>query len=326
MTALPTSRARSKVSNEWPTRMMDNRRKISTHTATVPGHKWIRDTCPHSSRHVCINAYQQDCTSEHEIRLPGGRSSEETVADIEQTDVNKNNIHNYPDEPTYVKVVPKHNNTLREKYQRFNDHLSYNVPEAVTAMQKLKELQMKRDISERYYSHEIKRLIGEYYLGPKLASASFRSNGRLQNSTYQMDDRLKKNLEPCGTMTTITRLDCGCIQETTRPIFTTARGRVQRKNCSQSQDEMFLKLTSTNPQEHLFSSLEQRKDKYGSKMKKRFSLDPRMCPKITPVGDQEFETENEKRNDTEEPEISERISRPTSPRRKFSDTTSATSI
>lgn len=133
-----------------------------------------------------------------------------------------------------------------------------------------------------------------------------------------------QNLEPCGTMTTITRLDCGCIQETTRPIFTTARGRVQRRKCNLSQDEKLLKLTSLNPQEHLFSSLEQPKDTYREKMKKRFSLDSRMCPKISPAGDQEFETENEKKNKEPEQKISEHISRTTSPQRKFSDT-SATS-
>ncbi|XP_017787750.1 PREDICTED: uncharacterized protein LOC108570400 [Habropoda laboriosa] len=315
---------------------MDNRRKVSTHAAAAAaasGNNWT--TYPNSSRHVHANGFREECANERrEVRLPGGRSSEESVVEIDETDVNKNNvrlnsIRSYPDESVYVKVVPKHNNAaLREKYQRFNGHPSYNVPEAVTAMrrlEKLKELQMKRDMTERYYTQEIKRLIGEYYFGPKVASPSFRPNGRLQTSSFQPEDRVKKNLEPCGTMTTITRLDCGCIQETTRPIFTTAKGRVQRRNCSQSQDEIFLKLASTIPQEHLLSSLEQRKDKYRAKMKKRLSLDPRMCPKIPPAGDQGFETENEKRNDTEEREISEPISRPTSPCRKFSDT-SATSV
>ena len=132
---------------------------------------------------------------------------------------------------------------------------------------------------------------------------------------------LIQNLEPCGTMTTITRLDCGCIQETTRPIFTTARGRVLRKNCNLSQDEKLLKLTSLNPQEHLFSSLEQPKDRYRAKMKKRLSMDPRTYSKIHPAGDQEFEMENEKKNEEPETEITEHDSRTLSPQRKFSDTT-----
>lgn len=70
------------------------------------------------------------------------------------------------------------------------------MPEALSAMQKLqklKELQMKRDISERYYTQEIKRLIGEYYFGPKIASPSVRSAGRLQSSSFHPSsaDRLK---------------------------------------------------------------------------------------------------------------------------------------
>lgn len=136
--------------------------------------------------------------------------------------------------------------------------------------------------------------------------------------------RFFQNLEPCGTMTTITRLNCGCIQETTRPIFTTARGRVQRRNCSQSQDNVF-RFAPSNLQEHLFSSLESQKERQRSKSRKRPPLDPRICHKITPSGDQDFETENEKRNEEQESEIPSRISRNTAPYQKCSDT-SATSI
>ncbi|XP_068971789.1 uncharacterized protein [Bombus flavifrons] len=301
---------------------MDDHRETSSH-------REIHHNLP---RYSTSNAYQEAYNSEHDIRLPEERSSVESVSEIEEPGVNKNNIYNpYPNEPVYGKVLPKSNHaTLRERYQRFNDYSELNTPEAVTAMQKLqrlKELQMKRDISERYYSQEIKRLIGEYYFGPRVASPSSKfTAGTLQSSSFHPSSggRLKNNLEPCGTMTTITRLDCGCIQETTRPIFTTARGRVQRRKCNLSQDEKLLKLTSLNPQEHLFSSLEQPKDTYRAKMKKRFSLDSRMCPKISPAGDQEFETENEKKNKEPEQKISKRISRTTSPQRKFSDT-SATS-
>lgn len=70
------------------------------------------------------------------------------------------------------------------------------MPDAVVALQKLrklKELQMKRDFSERYYSQEIKRLIGEYYFGPKGINPTIRPNGRLQSSSFQPNgDRLKK--------------------------------------------------------------------------------------------------------------------------------------
>ncbi|XP_076760073.1 uncharacterized protein LOC143428815 [Xylocopa sonorina] len=309
---------------------MDNHRKILSQAATVTGKNWAREMCPDSPRYSNLDAYHHDCASEHEIRYPEGRTSQETVVEIEEADVNKNNSYNYPDEPVYPEVFPSHNSaTQRDKYPRFNDYSEHGMTEAVTALQKLqrlKELQMKRDLTERYYSQEIKRLIGEYYFGPRFASPSFRSNGGLQSSSFQQSsgDRLRnasKNLEPCGTMTTITRLDCGCIEKTTRPIFTTARGRVQRKNCNQSQKEMFLKLTPSNPQEHLFSSLEEPQDRYRGKMKKRHPLGPRVCGKVPPVEDQEFEVENGKKNDEPKQEVTEHTSRPASPHRKFSDTT-----
>ncbi|XP_017890777.1 uncharacterized protein LOC108631401 [Ceratina calcarata] len=304
---------------------MDNRRKASSPTATAVGNSWSRDVYSKPSRYSNSSAYHQECVSEHDIKYPGERTSQETLAEIE-TDINKNNLRNHPD--VYAKVCPKHNTVpVRDKYQRFNAYSEYSVPDALTAMQKLqklKELQMKRDLSERYYSQEIKRLIGEYYFGSRLASPSFRSE-RLQSpsSHPSSGDRLRNYLESCGTMTTITRLDCGCVQETTRPIFTTARGRVQRRNCNnQSHNETVLKLTPSNPQEHLFSSLEQSKDRYRMKTKKRLSPDPRMCPKIPPGGDHGFETENEKKNQEEpEQEISARLSRSPTPHRKFSDTT-----
>lgn len=80
-------------------------------------------------------------------------------------------------------------------------------------------------------------------------------------------------------------------------------------------------MISLNPQEHLFPSLEQAKDRYRMKSKKR--LNPRSHPKIPPAGDQEFEVENEKKVEEPESEIIEHVSR-VSPQRKFSDT-SATS-
>ncbi|XP_012135082.2 uncharacterized protein LOC100883464 [Megachile rotundata] len=330
MATISPGRIHGKVSDEWPSRPVDNRRKTLNHTTTVSGNNWTKET---PNRYAKLNDYQQDCAVERDDKFPGERSSEETV--VEEGAV-RNTLHNYPDETIYVNVVPKHNNAaLREKLQPYNDHPEFNMPEAVLAMQrlqKLKELQMKRDITERYYSQEIKRLIGEYYLGAK-ATSPMRPPDKLQSSSFQpySENRFKnvskvlqkRNLEPCGTMTTITRLNCGCVQETTRPIFTTPRGRVQRKNCSQSQKEVLLKLTSSNPQERFFSSLEEsHKDRCQVKSKKRIPIDPRMYMK---GGDQEFEAEHAKRNEPQESETIGRVSRTVSPHRKFSDT-SATSI
>lgn len=52
---------------------------------------------------------------------------------------------------------------------------------------------MKRDISERYYSQEIKRLIGEYYFGPKIATPTWRPATRLRSPSFQQPtgNRLK---------------------------------------------------------------------------------------------------------------------------------------
>lgn len=325
MTTLSASRAHGKIpADEWP-KTMDNRRRASSPTASAMGNNWPRDVYAKTPRYSNTNAYHQEYASEHDIKYPGERTSQESLAEIE-TDINKNNLHGHPEEPVYMKIHPKHNTVPgRNKYQRFNAYTEYGAPDALTAMQKLeklKELQMKRDFSERYYTQEIKRLIGEYYFNPRVNSPSFRFE-RLQSPSFHPSsgDRLRNNLESCGTMTTITRLDCGCIQETTRPIFTTARGRVQRRSCNQSHNETVLKLTPSNPQEHLFSSLEQAKDRYRSNAKKRLSLDPRMYPKISPGGDHGFETENEKKIDEPEQEISGRLSRSPTPHRKFSDTT-----
>ncbi|XP_076620351.1 uncharacterized protein LOC143341350 [Colletes latitarsis] len=304
---------------------MDNRRK--KYTATVPGNNWSREMHPNGVRYTDSNTYQQDCTSEHDVKFLGERTSEETVAEVEETGINKNNLqlHGYPDEPLYVPPRHSNNATLRGKHSRFNECTESNVPDAMITMQKLqklRELQMKRDINERYYSHEIKRLIGEYYFGPKMASPTLRAHGKLQSASFQphTEDRPRNSLEPCGTMTTITRLNCGCIQETTRPIFTTAKGRVQKRVCSQVEDEeQILKLISSNLQEHLISPLEQRKNKQKGKSKKQHYMDARTYAKNPPAGDQSFEIE-EKRIDAEESEIPNRVSRSLSPREKFSNT------
>ncbi|XP_043261886.1 uncharacterized protein LOC122402829 [Colletes gigas] len=325
MAALPPGRVRGKLSDERPPMEMDNRRK--KYTSTVPGNNWPREMHPNGARYTDSNTYQQDCTSEHDVKFLGERTSEETVVEVEETGINKNKLHGYPDEPLYVPA--RHNNAnLRGKHSRFNDCTETNVPDAMVTMQKLqklRELQMKRDMNERYYSQEIKRLIGEYYFGPKMASPALRAHGKLQSASFQphTENRPRNSLEPCGTMTTITRLNCGCIQETTRPIFTTSKGRVQKRVCSQVEDEeQILKLISSNLQEHLTSPLEQRRNRQKGKSKKHY-LDARTFAKTPPDGDQSFEME-EKRIDAEETEIPDRVSRSPSPREKFSNTSTTT--
>lgn len=50
-------------------------------------------------------------------------------------------------------------------------------------------------------------------------------------------------------MTTITRLDCGCVKETTRPIFNSAIGHVQKCDGHRYQERIVPKSISSNPQE-----------------------------------------------------------------------------
>ncbi|KZC07563.1 hypothetical protein WN55_08334 [Dufourea novaeangliae] len=233
-------------------------------------------------------------------------------------------LQNHPDESVPVNIVRRHENTgLRDNYQRFNDYADMYAPETLQKLRRLKELQMKRDINERYYSQEIKRLIGEYYFAKRMPSPLLRPQGKMQSASFQHHPghRARNNIEPCGTMTTITRLDCGCIQETSRPIFTTARGRVQRRNCSQSQDEVLLKLTSSSPREHLSLTIDPRNDRQQRvQSKNRCTYE-----KITPNGDGGFvtETENGKQSDDEEQKI-ERVRKNGTPNRKFSDTSATT--
>ncbi|XP_076640691.1 uncharacterized protein LOC143352250 [Halictus rubicundus] len=307
----------------WPPKLTD-RRKSTSHTTTPTGNHWHRDTRPKSTSFTGSRIYQQACGSEHEIKYLGGRTSEESVGELEDTYVNKNN--NCPNESVYVNIAPRPDN-IAIKYPRFAEYNDSYTPEALLVMQKLrklKELQVKRDISEKYYSQEIKKLIGDYYFEAKALASSVGPRGKLQSSSFQpyTANRLKNSLEPCGTMTTITRLNCGCIQETTRPIFTTSRGRVQRRNCSQSQNEVFLKSTPSNPQEHLFATIDPRDDRQRASPKKRPDVDPRAYVKIPQGGDRtcETETENETRNEPEEPKMAERVSKSASPYCKFSDT------
>lgn len=320
---------------------MDNRRRTSSYTATVPSNDWPGEMYPNSIRYVNSYSYPCDHTEEHDAKILGEKSSEKTVVEVEETGANKNNFYRYQNEPVNVNTISRHGNNIvsPRRQRRFNDYSERNVSEAVIAMQKLqklKELQIKRDISERYYSQQMKRLIDEHYLGRRMLPPSFRLQRRLQSASYQplVEDREKivpsKSLEPCGTMTTITKLDCGCIQKTTRTIFTMGKARIQRKNCNKApNDGRLLKLTLSNPQEHLLTSLEQNKDMQRLESKKRLFVDPRSYPKIPSVDDDDFETEIEKPINAQELEVPDRVSRSVSrsvsPCEKLSDT-SITSI
>ncbi|KAI4492082.1 hypothetical protein M0802_010090 [Mischocyttarus mexicanus] len=231
---------------------------------------WNHDLQSHALRSTASsNIYQSNtCPSDHDFKRSEEKTSEETI--LVEVD---GNIDDYSvnTDTKNVPIKQKTDTLLGRNHRYLYDYPNLNVTQAMLAMQKLqkfKELQRKRDQTEKYYSNEIRKLIGDYFnsntrteLSP-LKYYNNNNNSRIQRANLlqpYLGDRLKddlKSLEPCGTMTTITRLDCGCIQETTRPIFTTTTGRVQKKMCNQSQDQVLLKLTSSNPQEYLLSSLE----------------------------------------------------------------------
>lgn len=130
-------------------------------------------------------------------------------------------------------------------------------------LQKIKELERRRDCTEKYYTQEIRRLIGDQYLDGKTISHPSRHHDKVytgdrvtphdvspvgipSTNIYQIHDvPLIQNLESCGTMTTITRLNCGCVESTTRPIYTTTSGRVQKRSCPQEQ-QVHMKLSTPN--------------------------------------------------------------------------------
>lgn len=140
-------------------------------------------------------------------------------------------------------------------------------------LQQLKELQRRREYNEKFYDQEIKRLIADtQYLGvksPTVAKSLERSyhhagdhhrvNTSLHNVgfinfsalTRDFNDELPQKyddfqkLEPCGTMTTITRLDCGCVEQMTRPIFTTPSGQVRKRSCALEQ-QVHVRLSAPN--------------------------------------------------------------------------------
>lgn len=68
---------------------MDNRRKVTT--ATVTENNRFREMYP-NIRCANSNHYSQDCVSEYEIKVPGERTSDETIGEIDETGVNKNNV------------------------------------------------------------------------------------------------------------------------------------------------------------------------------------------------------------------------------------------
>ncbi|XP_035728383.1 uncharacterized protein LOC118444322 [Vespa mandarinia] len=254
---MSTNRLRSSsVTNKRSAKIGENTRKNTLRASSTLDTGWSQNLHSHPLRSTASNIYQPNtCSSEHDLKRSEEKTSEETI--LIEVDRNVDDYLTNPDIKN-LSVKQKNDAFLRRNHRYLYDYP--NISQAMLAMQKLqklKELQRRRDLTEKYYSHEIRKLIGDY----------FNVNPRTELSPLKYNNN---SLEPCGTMTTITRLDCGCIQETTRPIFTTTTGRVQKKTCNQSQDQVLLNLTSTNPQELLYSSVEPNKlEQYSQKSKKK---------------------------------------------------------
>ncbi|KAI4484298.1 hypothetical protein M0804_007754 [Polistes exclamans] len=312
---MSTNRLRSSsTTNKWSTKIKENLKKGSLRTSSTLDTGWNQNLPSHALRSTASsNIYQSNTLpSEHDFKRSEEKTSEETI--LIEVDSNVDDYLINPD----IKNVPikqKNDALLRRNYRYICDYPNLNVTQAMLAMQKLqrlKELQRKRDLTEKYYSQEIRKLlIGDYFNpNPKTELSPLKynyynnnNNNRVQRSNLlqpYLGDRLKddlKSLEPCGTMTTITRLDCGCIQETTRPIFTTTTGRVQKKTCNQSQDQVLLKLTSSNPQEYLSSPLElNNSEQYSLKSKKKHVDSRNYGLNSTDVVDREIGKEHDHRN------------------------------
>ncbi|XP_024944755.1 uncharacterized protein LOC107271672 [Cephus cinctus] len=296
--------------NEWIASAVttDNPRKAQTATIPITNDSWQAEPATPSLRYSIgrPNLFQR--TERASItKLSAGKTSEDSTEAAGNTIAMEMPVIH---EPHAVQLTPSvRSPTYQEDYwnrlgnfgmaavrrlPRYPEEdaaVGVNMSQAMIAMQKLqklKELQRKRDLTERYYSQEIRRLIGDHYNGSGLSQ--FRKPGEecpVQRKKQPCaEEHVKvnvlKTVEPCGTMTTITRLDCGCVQETTRPIFTTSRGRVQKRNCDVAQDPVVLKLTSSNPQEHLHSLLDtSSKGFHGAFKGRRSSLvDSSISPKI----------------------------------------------
>ncbi|XP_011503094.1 PREDICTED: uncharacterized protein LOC105366371 [Ceratosolen solmsi marchali] len=144
---------------------------------------------------------------------------------------------------------------LQQKFRNFNEKNTCKPVKNLQTMvdrqrlQKLRELQRRRDDVEKYYAYEIQRLIDDKHLNMKIPNSTTKIPHEKQFSQKFTEDRtpsnIHDNLKSCGTITTITRLDCGCMEQTTRQIFTTTVGHVQKRNCAKEK-QVYMKLSSPN--------------------------------------------------------------------------------
>ncbi|KAG7206352.1 hypothetical protein KM043_003721 [Ampulex compressa] len=274
MTSLTPAHAKAfNTSNKVRWRTPAVCQKTFANAASIPD-----DDHPRETQHRNVSRIKNPAAYENnDVNPSGNKISEESILDDTQTEDDSDVPRQLPTGLPRRKYNTE--TVLRRNPGYVNKDPRLDASEAMLAMQRLqqlKELQRRRDLTDRYYTQEIRRLIGERYLDPKPTVSTLKHEENPPSSMLPYSGIRSRNaLEPCGTMTTIMRLDCGCVQETTRPIFTTTRGRVLRRTCDQAQDE--LKLSSSNPRERLFRSVEPGgRRSCIVKCKRRSSLDPRV--------------------------------------------------
>ncbi|KAJ8678975.1 hypothetical protein QAD02_014762 [Eretmocerus hayati] len=150
------------------------------------------------------------------------------------------------EEPTYRPGLQRKS---QDHAERRAHETSNDVQASLTTqkLQRLRELQRRRDYTERYYSQEIRRLIGDAYVDARpIKEHQDKPFAPVPNNAGDRGVHSPvSSLEPCGTMTTITRLDCGCVEQTVRPIFTTSAGRTRKRSCAQEQ-QLHMRMSAPN--------------------------------------------------------------------------------
>ncbi|XP_015187943.1 PREDICTED: uncharacterized protein LOC107072476 isoform X3 [Polistes dominula] len=192
-----TNRLRSSSAiNKWSTKMKENLKKGSLRTSSTLDTGWNQDLPSHPLRSTASsNIYQSNTVpSKHDFKRSEEKTSEETI--LIEVDSNVDDYLINPD----IKNVPikqKNDALLGRNYGYICDYPNLNVTQAMLAMQKLqrlKELQRKRDLTEKYYSHEIRKLlIGDYcHPNPRTELSPLKynyfnnnnNNNRIQRSNF----------------------------------------------------------------------------------------------------------------------------------------------
>ncbi|KAK0083268.1 hypothetical protein PV325_009053 [Microctonus aethiopoides] len=117
-------------------------------------------------------------------------------------------------------VNPNQNMPQHHENINLDDYTTIYIPgDTVNTnpYEKIKQLQKQRASSEFYYSQEILKIISEYFTSDYGNNENHRSKSNERNRHIRAGR--SEEFKQCGIITTITQLDCGCIQKSKSPIF-----------------------------------------------------------------------------------------------------------